>query len=96
MIIYAIMPRNFIFLGVGFLTAKLYVNAYLALLNARYYISPSDENKSSPEHADQRGVQITLVPFSGRKHVMSVEAGLIAQIPSDAVKPLSCVGATYS
>lgn len=37
MITCAIMPSNFIFLAVEFLVAKLYVNSFLALLNARYY-----------------------------------------------------------
>ncbi|KAG2028248.1 hypothetical protein BDR03DRAFT_114059, partial [Suillus americanus] len=35
MITCAVMPHNFIFLGVEFLVAKLYVNSFLALLNAR-------------------------------------------------------------
>ncbi|KAG0696992.1 hypothetical protein DFH29DRAFT_948667 [Suillus ampliporus] len=33
----AVMPRNYIFLSLQFLMAKLYVNSYIALLNARYY-----------------------------------------------------------
>ncbi|OJA10583.1 hypothetical protein AZE42_04642 [Rhizopogon vesiculosus] len=35
------MP-NLVSLGVEFLIAKLYVNSYLALLNARYYLQPDD------------------------------------------------------
>ncbi|KAG0698130.1 hypothetical protein DFH29DRAFT_113120 [Suillus ampliporus] len=34
----AVMPRNFIFLGIEFLVTKLYVNSFLALLNAPYYL----------------------------------------------------------
>lgn len=44
MITCAVMPHNFIFLGVEFLVAKLYVNSFFALLNARYYLQPAPEN----------------------------------------------------
>ncbi|KAG0695670.1 hypothetical protein DFH29DRAFT_257379 [Suillus ampliporus] len=40
----AVMPNNFIFLGVDFLVAKLYVNSFLALLNARYYVEPNADD----------------------------------------------------
>ncbi|KAG1780427.1 hypothetical protein EV702DRAFT_778586 [Suillus placidus] len=47
----AVMPHNFIFLGVEFLVAKLYVNSFLALLNARNYMQPAAEtNHSSDVH----------------------------------------------
>jgi len=36
----AAMPRNLISVGVGFLIARLYINSYIALLNARYYLQP--------------------------------------------------------
>ncbi|KAG2067018.1 hypothetical protein BDR04DRAFT_894589 [Suillus decipiens] len=48
MIIYAVTPNNFIFLGVGFLVAKLYVNSFLTLLNARYYLQGNAEDIDSP------------------------------------------------
>ncbi|EEB91278.1 hypothetical protein MPER_10390, partial [Moniliophthora perniciosa FA553] len=35
MICYAVMPNNFIFLGFYLLLSKLYLNSYLACLNAR-------------------------------------------------------------
>lgn len=38
----AVMPTNFIFLSIEFLLAKLYVNSYLALLNAPYYLRPEN------------------------------------------------------
>ncbi|OAX31137.1 hypothetical protein K503DRAFT_777816 [Rhizopogon vinicolor AM-OR11-026] len=38
------MPKNFIFISVEFLIANLYVNSYLALLNAQHYLQPSDSN----------------------------------------------------
>ncbi|KAG1879080.1 hypothetical protein F4604DRAFT_552315 [Suillus subluteus] len=47
----AVMPTNFIFLAIEFLLAKLYVNSFLALLNARYYTQVnSDTNNSHPFH----------------------------------------------
>ncbi|KAH7911250.1 hypothetical protein BJ138DRAFT_1179673 [Hygrophoropsis aurantiaca] len=91
-IINATMPRNFIFLSVNFLTAKLYVNAYLALLNARRYLSPINEKRGTPEHADGCGVQINVVPYSEATAASNnavnsnSEAGLTTP-PS--VKPLS-------
>ncbi|KAG1723972.1 uncharacterized protein EDB91DRAFT_154497 [Suillus paluster] len=33
----AAMPNNFIYLAIEWLLSKLYVNSYMALLNARYY-----------------------------------------------------------
>ncbi|KAG1753173.1 hypothetical protein EDB19DRAFT_1902822 [Suillus lakei] len=47
MITCAVMPHNFIFLSVEFLVAKLYVNSFLALLNARYYLQPPAETSGS-------------------------------------------------
>ncbi|KAG2148018.1 hypothetical protein DEU56DRAFT_927927 [Suillus clintonianus] len=48
----AAMPNNFVFLGVEFLLAKLYVNSFLALLNARSYLQPTTDtnNNSSDMH----------------------------------------------
>ncbi|KAJ8595274.1 hypothetical protein M405DRAFT_929564 [Rhizopogon salebrosus TDB-379] len=40
----AVMPTNFIFLSIEFLLAKLYVNSYLALLNAHYYVQPDNSH----------------------------------------------------
>ncbi|KAJ8581991.1 hypothetical protein M405DRAFT_831398 [Rhizopogon salebrosus TDB-379] len=50
----AVMPTNFIFLTIEFLLAKLYVNSYLALLNARYYLQPDN-----PDTADFLGLCAT-------------------------------------
>ncbi|KAG2353171.1 hypothetical protein BDR07DRAFT_735389 [Suillus spraguei] len=41
------MPTNFIFLAIEFLLVKLYVNSYLALLNARYYTRVNADTNSS-------------------------------------------------
>ncbi|KAF8718289.1 hypothetical protein AX14_011933 [Amanita brunnescens Koide BX004] len=35
LIIFCVMPNNLIFLGVTFVVTKLYINSYLAMLNAR-------------------------------------------------------------
>jgi len=43
MILYAVMPNNFIFLAFYLLLSKLYLNAYLATLNAREYLRQSDD-----------------------------------------------------
>ncbi|KAG0697040.1 hypothetical protein DFH29DRAFT_173641 [Suillus ampliporus] len=45
----ATMPRNFIFLSIEFLEAKLYVNSFLALLNASYYLQPDTDTIDSSE-----------------------------------------------
>lgn len=47
MITCAVMPNNFIFLGIGFLVAKLYVNSFLTLLNAQYYLEGNADNIDS-------------------------------------------------
>ncbi|KAG1762606.1 hypothetical protein EDD22DRAFT_891152 [Suillus occidentalis] len=47
MITCAVMPNNFIFLAVEFLVAKLYVNSFLALLNARYYGQVNTDSDNS-------------------------------------------------
>ncbi|OJA11275.1 hypothetical protein AZE42_11794 [Rhizopogon vesiculosus] len=44
------MPNNLIYIGIDFLLAKLYINSYIALLNARYYLQPnSDVIMDSPK-----------------------------------------------
>ncbi|KAG1734438.1 uncharacterized protein EDB91DRAFT_588929 [Suillus paluster] len=40
----AAMPKNFIYLGVEFSLAKVYVNSYIALLNAQYYTQSNADN----------------------------------------------------
>jgi hypothetical protein len=56
MITCAVMPHNFIFLGVEFLVAKLYVNSFLALLNARHYLQPAAEANQSSEVHKRQGI----------------------------------------
>ncbi|KAJ8590749.1 hypothetical protein M405DRAFT_861089 [Rhizopogon salebrosus TDB-379] len=38
----AVMPENFIFVGIQFMASSLYVNSYFALLNARYYLQAKE------------------------------------------------------
>lgn len=45
----ALMPHNFIFFSIQFLMAKLYVNSYIALLNAKYYTQPNADTMGSLE-----------------------------------------------
>jgi hypothetical protein len=43
---YALMPTNYIFMGIYFTLAKLYVNSYLAMLNARQRLRKFDRSVS--------------------------------------------------
>ncbi|KAG2126230.1 hypothetical protein DEU56DRAFT_556493 [Suillus clintonianus] len=43
----ASMPNNFVFLAIEFLLSKLYVNSYMALLNARHYLGSDGGSHSS-------------------------------------------------
>ncbi|KAJ8583379.1 hypothetical protein M405DRAFT_513577 [Rhizopogon salebrosus TDB-379] len=36
-----VMPNNFVWMAIEFLVTKLYVNSFLALMNARYYLQPN-------------------------------------------------------
>ncbi|OAX33155.1 hypothetical protein K503DRAFT_869723 [Rhizopogon vinicolor AM-OR11-026] len=45
-----VMPRNFIFLSIQLLVAKVYINSFLALLNARYYMQPTKNTTNSAEY----------------------------------------------
>lgn len=52
------MPNNLIFLGFQFVEAKLYVNSYIALLNARYYMQSDTDTANSFELRELRGASI--------------------------------------
>ncbi|KAG1724664.1 hypothetical protein EDB19DRAFT_2043418 [Suillus lakei] len=52
----AVMPTNFIFLALEFLVAKLYVNSFLALLNARYYAQTNTDTNHSYQFHNHHGV----------------------------------------
>ncbi|KAG1722710.1 hypothetical protein EDB19DRAFT_1645668, partial [Suillus lakei] len=52
----AVMPKNFIFLSIEFLVTKLYVNSFMALMNARYYLQADTNNVDSSEFRVRHGV----------------------------------------
>ncbi|KAG1861635.1 hypothetical protein F4604DRAFT_1787286 [Suillus subluteus] len=59
----AAMPSNFVFLGIEFLLSKLYVNSYMALLNARHYLGSDGSPHSSqnrPPHVYRPDVQVNI------------------------------------
>ncbi|PFH48192.1 hypothetical protein AMATHDRAFT_6043 [Amanita thiersii Skay4041] len=47
LITFAVMPHNLVFLGIEFLLTKLYVNSYLAMLNARKSIRDKSTSNAS-------------------------------------------------
>lgn len=46
----AVMPKNFVFLSIEFIVIKLYVNSFMALLNARYYLQTNVVSVGSECH----------------------------------------------
>ncbi|KAG1808926.1 uncharacterized protein BJ212DRAFT_1381520 [Suillus subaureus] len=51
----AVMPTTFIFIGLQFLVTKLYVNSFIAFLNARYYMQ-ANVIINSPQFYERHGV----------------------------------------
>ncbi|KAG1852379.1 hypothetical protein C8R48DRAFT_724675, partial [Suillus tomentosus] len=51
----AVMPKNYVFLSLECLMAKLYVNSFIALLNSRYYLQANRDStvssKSNVRHS---------------------------------------------
>ncbi|KAG2355651.1 hypothetical protein BDR07DRAFT_1364994 [Suillus spraguei] len=56
MITCAAMPHNFVFLAIEFLLAKVYVNSFLALLNARHYMQVNTDTDNSYQFHNRHGV----------------------------------------
>ncbi|KAG1740212.1 uncharacterized protein EDB91DRAFT_364498 [Suillus paluster] len=59
----AVMPDNFIYLGIEFLLSKLYVNSYMALLNARYDLGFNESAytpQSRPPHVYHPKLQVNI------------------------------------
>ncbi|KAH7918843.1 hypothetical protein BV22DRAFT_895355 [Leucogyrophana mollusca] len=89
----AVMPGNFVYLGVDFVCVKLYVNAYVALLNAPHYL----QNGSTPgDGAQNVDLRINLPPISVSqggtevsKHEMSMAEHPTRPPPSGGVQALS-------
>ncbi|KAH7922959.1 hypothetical protein BV22DRAFT_621731 [Leucogyrophana mollusca] len=89
----AAMPRNFAFIGVDFVSVKLYVNAFVALLNARHYVQNGSTLASHAQNADLR---IDLRPLSVpegstevSKYGMNVAEHPTRPLPSDGGQALS-------
>ncbi|KAH7923817.1 hypothetical protein BV22DRAFT_556330 [Leucogyrophana mollusca] len=89
----AAMPRNLVFVGVDFVCVKLYVNAFVALLNAPYYL----QNGSTPaSHVPNADLRIDMRPMSVpegntevSKHGMSVAEHPTRSLPSGDRQALS-------
>ncbi|KIK35741.1 hypothetical protein CY34DRAFT_560540 [Suillus luteus UH-Slu-Lm8-n1] len=45
----AVMPNNFIFVSLEFIVTKLYVNSFMALMNARYYVQTDAASVGLPK-----------------------------------------------
>lgn len=52
----ALLPKTFVFLAIDFLAPKLYVNSFIALLNARYYVQDNADVVKSPESHIRHGI----------------------------------------
>ncbi|KAJ8584255.1 hypothetical protein M405DRAFT_866374 [Rhizopogon salebrosus TDB-379] len=87
----AVMPNNFIYMAVEFSVAKLYVNSFLALLNAPYYLQPNtgtDEfriHHSAQRLKDSQDDKLQASRVSGTKHSQDEETR--PTCPVQAVMP---------
>jgi hypothetical protein len=59
---YAFMPNNLIYLGLDFMITELYMNSFLAMLNARKSIRRRAENSSRGVTSSTGGVPSTRGP----------------------------------
>lgn len=84
MITCAVMPNNFIFLAVEFLVAKLYVNSFLALLNARYYGQVNSDN-SYPFHNRHEVYRPELHAGTSQEEELQASRNDMFQHPDDEV-----------
>ncbi|KAG1724678.1 hypothetical protein EDB19DRAFT_1915429 [Suillus lakei] len=75
----AVMPGNFIFLSVEFSLVKLYVNSFLALLNAPHYLKPTADTGNSCQFQNRHGV------YHPKLHVRSQDEELKA-VQKDVLK----------
>ncbi|KAG2057330.1 hypothetical protein BDR06DRAFT_1037593 [Suillus hirtellus] len=60
----AVMPTTFIFIGLQFLVTKLYVNSFIAFLNARYYMQ-ANAIVNPPQFYERHGVYHQELHTSG-------------------------------
>ncbi|KAG2038603.1 hypothetical protein BDR03DRAFT_1091201 [Suillus americanus] len=90
MIACAVMPHNFVFLGVDFLVAKLYVNSFFALLNARRYLQPAtDTNHFSEVHMRHSIYRPELNVIASQEEELQESRKNIFKHPDDEVMHLT-------
>ncbi|KAG0698366.1 hypothetical protein DFH29DRAFT_102304 [Suillus ampliporus] len=97
MITCAAMPRNFIFLSLEFLVAKLYVNSFVALLNASYYLQPNPGTTNSSEFSMRHAVYRPELHVRGsqdeelqvsRKNTFKDPDGKVAHSTQSVTRPI--------
>jgi hypothetical protein len=86
---YIFMPNNFIFYSLGFVLTRLYINSFLALLNARPRPWPENNESTSPKNPR---VSTTL---SDRRRTFGCNSNLRSPI-SDIESHTEFNGSTYS
>ncbi|KAG2137928.1 hypothetical protein DEU56DRAFT_803120 [Suillus clintonianus] len=59
----AVMPKNYVFLGIECLVAKLYVNSFIALLNARHYLKADRDSIVSSKYHTRHSVYLPKLHF---------------------------------
>jgi len=64
--LYAVYPHNFIFLAVEFPMTKLYVNAFLALFNARHHLQAAMDKTVNSSNQDVFSPKPVAVKMDGR------------------------------
>ncbi|KAH7928406.1 hypothetical protein BV22DRAFT_1126548 [Leucogyrophana mollusca] len=74
----AAMPRNFVFLGVDFVCVKLYVNAFVALLNARYYL----QNDSTSDSSHTQNPDLRMPTSLPERNMISKYGASVAEHPA--------------
>ncbi|KAG1733056.1 uncharacterized protein EDB91DRAFT_653903 [Suillus paluster] len=84
----AVMPKNFVFLGVEFLVAKIYINSYIALLNAQYYTQAESDNFHCSELHISNGVyRPELCLSASQSETFTASRKNAFKHPSDVVHP---------
>ncbi|KAG2343287.1 hypothetical protein BDR05DRAFT_1059768 [Suillus weaverae] len=89
MITCAVMPTNFIFLAIEFLVAKLYVNSFFALLNARYYAQVNTDTHSSYPFHNRHEVYRTKLPVraSQDEELQASRKDVFKDLDDEVVRP---------
>lgn len=99
-IICAVMPNSSIFLSIQFIVAKLYVNSYIALLNAGYYTKSNADTINSFElrrepQSDSCGTSTGLHNLSHEK-LPSFRRSMLAHPEVEVVPPTRPLGVVMS